>query len=176
MNISRFILWCNENNGFTSALLSVIGLGVSIIALWVSIRTERLPYKKKVILQMNNVYGVYDIPGSYSYKPPLIALTASITNIGNRKITVEYLGFSIKENDKFWRVIPINSSEFKSNFVLAPSEVVKNRYDCDNLLISLSNCDPKNKLYVLAIDTEGKEYKKKIGTVNDFLSKFSHEK
>lgn len=47
MNIIR---WCNENNGFLTAILSLIGLVLSVTAIVVSIRTARLPYKKKLML------------------------------------------------------------------------------------------------------------------------------
>ena len=47
MNI---IQWCNENNGFLTAILSLIGLVLSVTAIVVSIRTARLPYKKKLML------------------------------------------------------------------------------------------------------------------------------
>ena len=171
--MGQIIQWCNNNDGFTSAILSVIGLGLSVIAIWVSISTARLPYRKKITVQMNTVYGVFDVPGLYD-QLPVIALAATITNIGNRPIYVEYLGFSILENGKFLRMYP-RGSELRSNFSLAPSEVVKNKYDCKILLDSLSKQDPKSKLYVLAIDTEGKEYRKKIGTVEELLKKFIQE-
>ena len=45
-----FIEWCNQNNGFISAILSIIGLLLSIIAIVISIHTARLPYKKKLLL------------------------------------------------------------------------------------------------------------------------------
>ena len=38
MNIIR---WCNENNGFLTAILSLIGLVLSVTAIVVSIRTAR---------------------------------------------------------------------------------------------------------------------------------------
>ena len=49
MNIIR---WCNENNGFLTAILSLIGLVLSVTAIVVSIRTARLPYKKKLMLPL----------------------------------------------------------------------------------------------------------------------------
>ncbi len=42
------INWCNDNNGFTTALLSAIGLVLSVIAVIVSIRTAMLPFKKNL--------------------------------------------------------------------------------------------------------------------------------
>ena len=170
MNISRIILWCNENNGFISAILSVIGLGLSVIAIVVSISTARLPYKKKIAVEMNTVYG-YSKTFEFYPKLPVIALAATVTNVGNRSVTIEYLGFSIKKEGKYWRTYP-DSHELKSNFPLAPSEVVKNKYDCAQLLTSLTKQDSKEELYVLAIDTEGKEYRKKISTIEELLKKF----
>ena len=59
MNIIR---WCNENNGFLTAILSLIGLVLSVTAIVVSIRTARLPYKKKLMLIGNDTssYIRYD--------------------------------------------------------------------------------------------------------------------
>lgn len=54
MNIIR---WCNENNGFLTAILSLIGLVLSVTAIVVSIRTARLPYKKKLMLAANSLRG-----------------------------------------------------------------------------------------------------------------------
>lgn len=48
--IEEIITWCNSNNGFATILLSALTLLVSIIAIIVSIRTARLPYKKKLIV------------------------------------------------------------------------------------------------------------------------------
>ena len=42
----------------------------------------------------------------------------------------------------------------------------------NKFLNSLAKQDAKNDLYVLAIDTEGKEYKKKIGTVEEMMKEF----
>ena len=44
--ISNIIQWCNDNVGFATIVLSTLTLLVSIIALIVSTRTARLPYKK----------------------------------------------------------------------------------------------------------------------------------
>lgn len=50
-NLSMNIIqWYNENNGFLTAILSLIGLVLSVTAIVVSIRTARLPYKKKLML------------------------------------------------------------------------------------------------------------------------------
>ena len=45
----EFICWCNENNGFLTAVLSIIGLLLSMIAIVVSVSTARMPYKKRLL-------------------------------------------------------------------------------------------------------------------------------
>ena len=44
------IQWCNDNNGFLTAILSAVGLFLSTIAIVVSIKTARLPFKKKIVI------------------------------------------------------------------------------------------------------------------------------
>ena len=46
----NFIQWCDDDNGFLTAILSLIGLILSATAIVVSIRTARLPYKKRIML------------------------------------------------------------------------------------------------------------------------------
>lgn len=41
------IEWCNNNSGFVSAVLSVVGIMISVIAVVISIHTARIPYVKK---------------------------------------------------------------------------------------------------------------------------------
>ena len=43
--LKEIVIWCNENTGFATILLSALTLIVSIIAVIVSINTARLPYK-----------------------------------------------------------------------------------------------------------------------------------
>lgn len=48
---TELIQWCNENVGFATIVLSALTLLVSIIAVIVSIRTARLPYKKIIKIE-----------------------------------------------------------------------------------------------------------------------------
>ncbi len=47
------IEWCNYNSGFVSAVLALSGLIISVVAIFVSISTARIPYKKKVVLSVS---------------------------------------------------------------------------------------------------------------------------
>lgn len=43
LTIMKYIQWCNENNGFLTAILSITSLLLSVTAIVVSIMTARLP-------------------------------------------------------------------------------------------------------------------------------------
>ena len=58
------IQWCNDNNGFISAVLSFVGLLLSIIAIVISLRTAKLPYKKKLLLGSYTSIGAGLIGGN----------------------------------------------------------------------------------------------------------------
>ena len=53
LTIMKYIQWCNENNGFLTAILSITSLLLSVTAIVVSIMTARLPYKKKSYLRLH---------------------------------------------------------------------------------------------------------------------------
>lgn len=54
--LNSIIDWCNENTGFLSAILSIVGILLSFIAICISIHTARLPYKKS--LKLSSFYDV----------------------------------------------------------------------------------------------------------------------
>ena len=97
MNIIR---WCNENNGFLTAILSLIGLVLSVTAIVVSIRTARLPYKKKLMLGSYMSVGASMIPG-VGAETQILGMSASATNVGNRTINITYLGYAIKKDGRY---------------------------------------------------------------------------
>lgn len=82
--MNEFIIWCNNNVGFVSIVLSALTLFVSIIAIIVSIHTARLPYRKRLMV----VTGNYISEDGIGYH-----ITA--TNIGNRNIKIKTIGFLI---------------------------------------------------------------------------------
>ena len=48
--INQFIEWCNENNGFISAVLAIASFLLSIFAIEISIIVAKMPYKKTNIV------------------------------------------------------------------------------------------------------------------------------
>ena len=165
------IQWCNDNTGFLTAILSLIGLVISITAIVVSIRTARMPYKKKLQLGSSVLIGTGIVPGE-RISTSIIGLSASATNIGNRTINITYLGYAVNKNGRFNMFYPINR-EFDSKATLMPSEISESQFYKEELIKCLSREDSNAILYVFAKDTEGKEYKLKTGTVGKLLDKLS---
>ena len=100
--MSDIINWCNTNNGFLTGILSIVGLLLSTIAIVVSIRTARLPYRKKIKLGSSALFGVI---GSM-LSPGVIGFEASATNVGNRTINLTYIGYTIKFDGKINKIYP----------------------------------------------------------------------
>lgn len=88
----NIIQWFNENNGFSAAILSVVGLLLSLIAIIISIKVSKLPYKKKIKINM-----------SYNYFFPdgkLLGIEVYALNLGNRPVRIKKVGLAIKNNGK----------------------------------------------------------------------------
>ena len=162
------IKWCNDNNGFLTAILSLISLILSITAIVVSISTARLPYKKKLLLDSSILLGVSRMP-IRGIETNLVGLSATATNIGNRAISLTYLGFAIKKGSKFSTMYPIDRP-FDSRETLGPSEMFDIKFSKGEILKELSKEDSKTRLYTYALDTEGTAYKKKVGTIGKVIS------
>ena len=167
----NFIQWCNDDNGFLTAVLSLIGLILSATAIVVSIRTARLPYKKRIMLDLCPVFDV--VPG-VNTKFFILGMSASATNIGNRTVNLMYLGYALKKDGRYTVfAIPYNR-EFNSNVSLAPSEISESQFYANTLIKSLSREKRDRKFFVYAKDTEKKEYVKEtgktVGELHDFLS------
>lgn len=163
MNI---IEWCNSNNGFLTGVLSLLTLVVSIIAVIVSIRTARLPYKKKAILSSSFMLGMVTEP--FASKPMALGLEAGITNLGNRAIHITYLGYAIKKDRKYYRMYPINRA-IECKKTIAPTEIMTVSFMTDELVKGLANEPADAKLFVYAVDSENKEYIRRAGTVGKLL-------
>lgn len=87
ININEIVLWCNYNQGFVSAVLTVMTLFISVLALVISIKLGMIPYKKKLRA----------IPAYYEKKGiPTIDLL--LVNHGFTPIVINYI--SIMDKNK----------------------------------------------------------------------------
>jgi len=160
-----FIQWCNDDNGFLTAVLSLIGLILSATAIVVSIRTARLPYKKKLLLGMSPSI-------EYRGTETRLMLSSRATNVGNRTISLTYLGFVFEKDHKFYKMLLLDRDSHK---ILEPSELYDVQFSRDEIINVLSKENQNTKVYAYASDTEGTEYKKRIGTAGKIIAYLKNE-
>ena len=165
--ITEIIDWCNTNNGFLTGILSFLGLFLSTIAIFISIRTARFPYKKKILLGSSILLSTFSEDGQH-ISSSTIGFEASATNIGNRTVNLTYIGYAVKINGKYNKMYPINRN-LDCKVMLQPSEYKGVQFMANELIDSLSKLNMSTILFAYAIDSEGKEYKQKVGTVGRVL-------
>lgn len=95
--MSSIIEWCNINSGFLTGILSLLTLIVSIIATIVSIRTAKLPYKKKLKLSSSLDVAFFQNPSTGEFGSQIMGVSVNVANIGSRNINISYLGISVKD-------------------------------------------------------------------------------
>lgn len=154
-NLRCIIKWCNDNQGFANLLLSALTLLTSIIAIWVSVRSARLPYKKKLLLTA----------GSCIF-PEGLGLHITVTNVGNRGVSITEIGFLM---NKHIYINPRTISDCQR--LLNPTEVTSQYYSVDDFkqAITEKNLKPDYMVKACVKDSEGKIYKKKLAKVGDIL-------
>jgi hypothetical protein len=154
--LTEFISWCNENGGFVSLLLSLPTLLVSIIAIFVSIHTARLPYKKKVLVKAGHFIS-----------ENRIGLHITVTNIGNRNIKIQTIGFLIND------CVYINKNTlFDSQQILGQGETSSQYFDIYDLQDMLIKSKAPSSALIKAFveDTEGTRYKENFSKVKTILN------
>lgn len=138
---NNFVKWCNCNEGFISAVLSVLTLVISIIAIWISVRLAYIPYKKRIFIN-----PVFDI------KENEYELNLTIANSGNKLIgisyvTVYYKNEYIGDNSEQKFIEPSKTSDYFIELNLNEENV---------------KFDKNSKVKIVVHDTEKKEYKFKV--------------
>ena len=146
------IEWCNQNNGFLTAVLSMLTLIVSVIAVVVAIKAARLPYKKKVLVKAGQFFSEQDY-----------GIHVTATNVGNRDLVVAVVCLEIGDQTC------LNPRTFmESKVKLKCGETTSQYYTCDMLRNALNKIENESlKVYGVVKDSEGKEYNTKIGTVRE---------
>ena len=148
--MNEFIEWCNQNQGFVSAILALTSIVLSIIAIFVSIQVAKLPFCKKIAVAFYTNLGVGASAGIQFY-------SIEAVNIGNRIIKVNFVGIGYKERDR-WMKCYNKESPNPSNVMLDINETVAAQYD----VLDVNQLMTKRILYAIAVDIEGKVYKKRI--------------
>lgn len=146
--MTDLIKWCNDNQGFLSALLAMLSVILSVIAIHVSITVAKLPFKKKISI---GFYANILIGAEGSF------YSVSATNIGNRPIMITYVGLGFLKKGKLQKVI-LTKRSMAEKKILNVNEVLEERYTEGELEEIRKN----GRLYAMAFDVEGKVYKRKL--------------
>ena len=144
--LSNIIQWCNENVGFATIVLSALTLLVSIIAVLVSIRTARLPYKKLLKIEV----------GSYSTTDGASGLHVTAINCGNMDFTVSYIGFITRDNQLMINIHHINQYPFR----LKNGEQISEYFTDEDPAIQ--RLKSNRKIIACVKDSEGKLHRKRM--------------
>lgn len=153
--MKELIEWANINSGFMNLVFGLATFIISLIAVIVSIKTAKLPFKKKMLLS----YGT--IIGSITNNELQTGVSISAVNVGNRDISIITLG--IKNGDK----IVLNTNTIKEvQRVIKSSEMIEQYFIIEYLK---NNINLNKNSYVYVKDTEGKIYTKRIKNLNKFL-------
>lgn len=150
----EIIEWCNNNQGFISAILSLLTLIVSIIAIIISIVTSRLPFKKKLLVTCGSFIGI-GFEGT--------GIHVTVTNVGNRNIFIKNLGIKV-EGQVFTNMKTIEESRIMLN-----SGETTTQYFYNSEFSVFSKIQQNKKAYAYAEDSEGKTYKKYICKVKNLV-------
>lgn len=145
--MTDIIKWCNDNQGFLSAVLSLGTLLVSIIAIIISVCTSRLPYKKKLLVTTGSYVG---------FGIDSLGIHVTATNIGNRNLKIKNMGLLINK-----QIYTNFKTIADSQIILAIGECTSQYFESNDLK-KIKKLDGNFKVYGYVEDTENRKYKKYI--------------
>ena len=128
---------------------------MSIIAIFVSLSTARLPYKKKILVERGSFISADDI-----------GFHVTATNVGNRQVKISSIGFKINS------YVYINKFTLhESQIVLSQGETTSQYYEIQDFKRTLAEMKVSNytKVYAYVKDTEGTEYKKYFTRISKIM-------
>ena len=144
--MSDIIRFCNENQGFFSAILSLCSLLVSIIAICLSFYNSMLPYKKRLAFRGH----VYEKDDEVLCSVEVVNTGKSVIHIRDahviRKKTKLHIG--IQDNAKVIRVIPGEVAEITLRIYDDEAVVRENMIDL-NPIACIEVFDTENKKYTM---------------------------
>lgn len=150
-----FIEWCNNNQGFITAIFSLLSLLVSTIAIVISILTSRLPYKKAVRVSSGSYFGVGE--GMENQQ----GVYVNVLNVGNVPINIVEVGLLHGKKQC------INTNTIaKAQGILKQMESVEQSFPSQGLKETFKG--KKGRVYAFAKDAEGHVYKKFLCNAVDF--------
>ncbi len=172
--MGEIINWSNNNDGFIMAILAILSLILSAVTIMVSIKTARMPYKKRLKLgsSYNILFSQYSITSKVNSQTVGMSITA--VNIGFRDINISFLGLAVKDKiffGKKQKMVGINE-DIGGKGIIHPTELNEANYNTTDLVLAFTQI-PNAKVYVYAIDTEGKKYCHCIGKAKNIIRNLS---
>lgn len=154
--MNGLVSWCNSNQGFLTAIFSAASLLISTVAIFISIQTARMPFKKKIRIS-GGTYITIDEVG----------LNVTVTNVGQCPVKVNMIGFLI-DGKQLFNKFTISSSQI----MLHTSESTTHYLSIAELQTSIiqAKVGITCSVYAFMRDSEEKVYKKYVCDVNKILS------
>lgn len=154
--MNAIIEWCNNNQGFVGAVLSVLTLFVSLTAIAISIYTARIPYKRNIKVEAKVL--LYNS----QYQPCVV-----VNNYGNKDIFIKLITIDTDIDSGFKDYVPLKMIPLKAGqlYVEEMPYTINQLKTWTSEKPSLSN----ENLYGFVQLSEGKMIKKRIGTIKDVL-------
>jgi hypothetical protein len=150
-----FIEWCNVNQGFITAIFSLLSLLISTIAIVISILSSRLPYKRAVRVSSGSYFGVGE--GMENKQ----GVYVNALNVGNVPINIIEVG--LLHGKKHC----INTNTMSdARGVLKQMESFEQSFPSQGLKETFKG--KKGRVYAFAKDAEGHIYKKYLCNAKDF--------
>ena len=153
--IMTIIEWCNYNEGFMTAVFSLCSLFISMVAIWISVRTAHLPYKRAVKITAGTYVGV----GQGMEDKDAVYVNA--LNVGNITIKINEVGLLHGKN----KCINFNTNE-QVKCTIKTMEDVEQIFPMAGLRSTFRG--KQGRVYAFASDAEGHVYKKYLCKASDF--------
>lgn len=156
--MQEIINWCNTNNGFLTGILAILSLFISVIAVFISILTARLPYKKKVKITCGRYFTTpYGENG----------INVGAVNVGQLPVRISMMGLLIRGNQYFQ---PDRINGCKKLLTHAEdAEILLELQELKNIL-NRHKIARNEKVYAFMRDSEGHSYKRFFKKAGDILS------
>lgn len=142
------IEWCNQNQGFLSAILSLLALSLSFLTMIMTYRLGKMPYKKKVKM----------IPVLYK-KNEEFYIDLTLINSGNATLCIKNIGVL---NNEMLNIGMPDEWEFVT---LKPCDYYKVQIrlydDLEN--IETNQLDLNGHIIIFVNDVDGRRYKASKG-------------
>lgn len=143
-----FIIWCNSNQGFLSAVLSIMTILISVLTITLTYKIGKMPYKKEVsitpFLEKNgDVYFMNVLIVNCGFAPILMDCVRITNNKG--------LVIGMSDNTKPKLLNPNESIEINIKIFDNEENIAKHEVDFNN------------QIKIILFEHSGKKYVKRNG-------------